>query len=680
MRAPLFLFALRTFFCIFVANMRIKASHISIALAAMLLGGLAAKADDKHTEHKEDLSSLSYAWKLESVLGLRELAPIDTLPLNYGQRSIPSFVSPAYATTGNLGAQGINMIYSERPAMSDFFFRDGLRHWLPTFETMRFYNTRVPMTLVSFNSAGSRYDSQERLNAIFSGNVNKRLQFGALLDYLYSKGCYENQGDKNLYWGLSSSYMGDRYELQAYYNHYNLLNKENGGITDMLYITDPAELQGGITSIDPKSIPVNLKAAHNRLRGAELFVNNRYKIGYWHEEKEGDSVVAREYIPVSSIIYTLQFNSDTHTFIDTPEDTKKFFENTYLDPNQTHDVTSYWALTNTVGLSLLEGFNKYAKFGLAAYVKHQVRRYDMTADTLDRSTLNLTPFPQGINIAPRTTENLAWVGGQLTKQRGSLLRYKANAQLGLLGPALGDMNIDGEVQTRFPLFKDSLIISGFGRFDNEEAPFLMNNYLSNHFIWKNDFGKRRTVVLGGRLDLGRTDTRIEASATNVQNHIYFTDNGTPTQFSGNVQVLNLSLWQNFHRGIWHWDNRVTYQASTNTDVISLPTLAVYSNAYMTFQVATLSCQLGVDCDYYTSYYSPTYLPAVAAFANQKEMKVGNYPFCNVYANFKLSKTRFYVMYSHFNQGLFGGNRYFSMPYYPLNPARFQFGLSVDFAN
>ncbi len=62
------------------------------------------------------------------------------------------------------------------------------------------------------------------------------------------------------------------------------------------------------------------------------------------------------------------------------------------------------------------------------------------------------------------------------------------------------------------------------------------------------------------------------------------------------------------------------------------------------------------------------------------MKVGNYPFCNAYINMKLSRARFYVLYSHMNKGLFGGNSYFSMPYYPLNPARFQMGISVDFAN
>ena len=68
-----------------------------------------------------------------------------------------------------------------------------------------------------------------------------------------------------------------------------------------------------------------------------------------------------------------------------------------------------------------------------------------------------------------------------------------------------------------------------------------------------------------------------------------------------------------------------------------------------------------------------------SFAIQRETEVGNYPFMNLYANMKLSKCRFYVMMSHINQGMCGNN-YFSMPGYPLNPRRFQLGLSVDFAN
>lgn len=672
--------------------MRVIAARLSVivALAVLSVAAMgqtnrgATRHDHSHTDGtgKKVAVAPSYAWKVLSPLGLREETGIDTLFQNYAQEFVPSEVSPAWATTGNLGAEGINMIFHERKPISDFFFADALAHWTPALAKMKFYNTRIPMTLVSFNTGGGRTNAQERLQATFSGNVNAKLQIGAMLDYLYSKGSYEYQATKDLSWGFSGSYIGDRYEFQGFYNHWNLLNKESGGITDMLYITDPAVVQGGVTSIDPKSIPTNLRDAHTRLVGEELFLNNRYKVGYWHEEFEGDSVVSREYIPVSSFIYTLHYSGGKHIFRDaSPNETREFFTNTYLNPDITYDRTTYWKLDNTLGVSLLEGFHKYAKFGLAAYLTHQVRHYVMPLDTLDRSAFeSLTPFPEGVNVAPSKTEQLAWVGARLTKQRGSLLTYDATAELGLLGPAAGEIKVEGNVNTRFPLLGDSLSIAAFGAFRNESAPYLMNNYISNHFMWQNSFGKQRTVTFGGQLNFGKTGTNFRASVSNLQNYLYFGADGLPRQHGGSVQVLSLTLKQALKVGILHWDNDITYQATGNDAVIPLPALSVYSNLYLLFRIATLRVQLGVDCDWYTRYYAPGYQPATASFVNQREMKLGNYPFCNAYANMKLGKVRFYVLFSHVNQGLFGGSNYFSAPYYPLNPRRFQLGLSVDFAN
>lgn len=626
----------------------------------------------------------SYSWTLADQLGLRQPSTIDTLYNDYSLEFVPSARSAAYATTGNYGAEGKNMIYSQRRSMSDFFFRDALSAWIPSFETAKFYNTRMPMTLLSYNFGGGKQDAQERLGAIFSGNINSRAQVGALLNYIYSKGSYTNQAVKDLQWGFSGSYMGDRYEFQGFYYHYNSVNKENGGITDILWITDPAQLQGGVDKVDTKNIPTRLNDAHTRIVGDQLFLNNRYKIGYWHEEQVDDTTVNRTYIPVTSLIWSLDYRSNRHGFNDgSPQETRDFFKYTYLDPDRTHDRTTYWSLRNTFGISLLEGFNKYAKFGLAAYLTHEVRRYNQTVDTLDRANpdFGLDPFPNGINsIAPNATQNLLWIGGQLTKQQGSILIYRANAQFGLIGPAAGDVKIDGEVATRFPLLGDSLRIKAFGAFHNEAAPYLMNNYLSNHFIWHNNFGKERTVRFGGRLDYDRTNTSLEASVSNLQNHIYFGPEFTPVQHGSNVQVISLGLRQNFHAGPLHWENSVTYQTSTDQAVVPLPQLAVYSNLFFNFRIATLFVQAGVDCDYYTRYYAPAYQPATASFANQREVKLGNYPFVNVYFNFKLSKARFYVMMSHVNQGLFGGSNYFSVVDYPLNPRRLQMGISVDFAN
>lgn len=672
------------FFCTFASNMK---KAIAISLLGLCILSSAAQRADKTTPPPAKPVEPAYAWRIFEPLGLREPAPIDTLPINYGQKSVPSMVSDAWATTGNLGAEGMNMIFSERRPMSDFFLMDGLEAWLPSVRTMKFYNSRIPMTLLSYNASGGRDNAQERLSTIFSGNINAKAQVGALLDYLYSKGSYENQAVKNLTWGLSGSYIGDRYEFQGFLNHWNSVNKENGGITDPLYITDPAALQGGVATINSKSIPTRLNDAHTRIKGTDLVLNNRYKVGYWHSEDVLDETAdtmrtVRTYIPVTSFIWNVHYREGKHIFDRKPQsnDDKEFFSSTYLYPSATHDITTFSSIENTIGVSLLEGFHKYAKFGLAAYLSYEVRRYNQTPDTLARVE-GLTPFPDGItSIEPKTTQNIARVGGQLTKQRGSILTYNATAEFGIIGPEAGDIRLQGNVATKFPFLGDSVIVRGFGSFKNEAAPYLMNNYLSNHFIWQNDFGKIRRVNFGGSLDLPFSGTKITVDANNIQNYIYFGENALPAQHGSNIQIFSARLDQRLRLGILHWDNRVTYQTSSDENIIALPKLAVYSNLYLKFRIATLYVQLGVDCDYYTKYYAPGYQPATASFYNQHNVKVGNYPFMNAYANMKLSKTRFYVLFSHFNQGMFGGNEYFVLPNYPLNPRRFQIGLSIDFAN
>ena len=664
--------------CIFATEMKHKITLLAVLLAVVL-----------PSFAKSPEIAPSYAWKMLPPLGLHEPATIDTLLCNYYLKSVPSDVSLAWASTGNLGSQGINMIFFDRPGMSDFFFHDALAHWLPELGNHTFYNTRIPMTLLSYNFGGGRDNSQDRLTGVFSGNVNKKLQIGANLDYLYSKGSYNNQADKNLAWGLSGSYMGDRYELQAFYNHYNLLNKENGGITDDLYITDPELLQGGNASISPKTIPTRLTAAHNRIKGQELLINNRYKVGYWqvtppNDTVPDDTIEHREYIPVSSFIWTLDYRKSHHMFLNqSPQEAREFWRNTYLRDDGTNDVTSYWSLKNTVGVSLLEGFHKYAKFGIAAYLTHEIRRYNQAVDSIplgaDRPE-GLTPYPFDVKLAPKATENLLWAGAQLTKQRGSLLRYDVTGRIGFAGPVAGDIHVSGNVSTRFKVFGDSVTINAYGNFSNEEAPYLMKNFVSNHFIWHNDFGKIRRLRLGGWLTLPHTGTYINAGVENIQNMIYFGENCMPVQNGGSVQVVSMTLKQDFKVGMLHWDNRLTFQTSSDDRVLPLPKFAVYSNLYLLFKVArVLHVQFGVDCDYYTKYYAPDYQPATTTFYNQREIKCGNYPFMNAYANMKLGKARFYVMFSHVNQGLCGNN-YFAMPHYPMNPRRFQLGVSVDFAN
>lgn len=658
-----------------------------LVMAAMcLLPGFAANpADDKEVKTPSRQSS---AWTLTFPLGEHLPSTFDTLTYNYQRNAIPSMTTDAYATTGNMGAEGIDMIYFNRRKESAFMFDRSQTRWLTEFDKQKFYDVFTPMTILSYNFGGNRDNHLDRLEATFAGNVNRKIGIGANLDYLYSKGAYNAQATKDFSFGFSGYYTGNRYEMQAFFNHFNLLNKENGGITDDLYITDPAELQGGYDHIQAKSIPVNLTAAHTRLSGAEFFMSHAFKVGFWRQEEVNDTLTRDIYVPVTRFVYTLDYQSRHHKFLNTDASQgQKFWTNHYLNPDETRDDTYFWELTNSIGVEMIEGFNKWAKFGLSAYASFAVRKFRQVTDSYspelsEEQLEELTPLPDWFDVTPRTSQGLLWVGGRLKKEQGSILRYYADARFGLAGDVAGDIEAAGRVETNFRMLGDTVSISANAHFSNLRPSYLLRKYVSNHFAWNNDFGQTRRFRVGGSLLIPWTRTTLSAGVENVQNIVYFNPESLPTQYGGSVQVFAARIDQRLKFGIWNWDNTLTYQTSSRQDILPLPALAIYSNMYLHFKAfRVLDLQIGVDCDYYTSYKGYAYQPATMAFRVQGEdaVSIGNFPFANLYVTAKLYKVRFYVMWSHFNQGFFAKG-YFSLPHYPVNPRNLQFGLSVDFAN
>ena len=180
---------------------------------------------------------------------------------------------------------------------------------------------------------------------------------------------YNSQAAKNLIYGFQGYYTGNHYEMQAFLNHYNSQNQENGGITDDLYIENPAVLQGGVDKIEPKSIPTRLNGAQNRLVGAEFYMSHAYKIGFWRDDtQEGDTIERMTLVPVTKFIYSFDYKYNHRTFKNTrAEEASQFWANTYFNPDYTLDDTHYWSFSNTLGISMIEGFQKWAKFGIRRF-------------------------------------------------------------------------------------------------------------------------------------------------------------------------------------------------------------------------------------------------------------------------------------------------------------------------
>jgi hypothetical protein len=87
--------------------------------------------------------------------------------------------------------------------------------------------------------------------------------------------------------------------------------------------------------------------------------------------KKDTAWLKNEFVPVTSFIHTLEFNNYTRIYqaYETPD---KFYANTYkvdekLPGDSIYDKTSHYSLKNTFAISLLEGFNKWAKSGIKVF-------------------------------------------------------------------------------------------------------------------------------------------------------------------------------------------------------------------------------------------------------------------------------------------------------------------------
>lgn len=631
------------------------------------------------------------AWTLATQLGIHEPSTIDTLQYDYQSQFVPAMTYDAYATTGQLTGPGLSMIYFDRPEPSSFFFNDAIQPWIPSFRKTKFYNVYIPMTLLSYNFSTGREIHSDLLRAEFAGNVNKRIGIGANFTYPYTKGCYTDQAVKGTNFGLTFYYNGDHYQTQMFYNQYRHVNKENGGITDDLYITDPAAVQGGVDHIDSKSIPVRLSDVHNILNGQEFYMTHAYCLGFYRDiTQPGDTIERRELVPVTKFVYSFDLDRNKRRFLSrNATKAAEFWEHTYFNGNETDEKDHHLSIRNTFGIQMIEGFQKWFPFGLSAWVTYDYDRYSydqlLPATDTDGNpgsgSEDLTPLPEGFDSNPKANRSRLWVSGRLEKQKGKVIRYFADARFGLLGDAIGEVDVRGNFTTRFRLGKDTVEIAAEGFFKNLEPDWTLRHYAGNHFVWNNNFGKIRSFRAGGHLYIPWTRTRIGVDFENVQNMVYFNSACLPEQYGGSVQVFSARLDQELRFGIWNWNNRITYQATSDKNRLPLPELSVYSNMFLHFRIATLQVQLGVDCDYYTRYRGMLYQPATMSFHVQGDNAkwVGNYPLCNVYLNCKLYKTRFFVMCSHVNQGWFSRD-YFSMPGYPVNPRQLRLGVSIDFAN
>ena len=380
-------------------------------------------------------ASNTRVYRLTEKLGERYIAPMDTQRLNFSNSMLMEGRGMAMSYLANIGSPAQSRIFADRGEESDFIFADAYKYYLTTPQNALFYDVKEPYTHLTYlpNLFGNQQNSEELFKAVLTSNFGKKINIGFDFDYTFVRGHYISNNNRQVYFRPFASYLSDRYEIHAYFQNYDFLNAENGGLTNDRYITNPDDFTDGKRPInDTKSFPTRFTDTWNHLKGKQVFLTHRYNLGFYREltaqEKEEaqkkkeerekrqqlqllesmDDVSSNKvndnaqqpelndpfstdettentdkseeldaiFVPVSSIIHTFEYESRNRLFISNSNAIDECYDRIYAPKDSAlNDFTNTWNIKNTIALSLREGFQDWVKFGLTAFMHIEKRRF-----------------------------------------------------------------------------------------------------------------------------------------------------------------------------------------------------------------------------------------------------------------------------------------------------------------
>ncbi len=733
------------------------------------------------TTRNKEIPKGFHVWNINRKFG--DVIPTvpDTIPHLFMNTTFNSGLYGEYNHTGSNYTARQSRIFFNRPVTEYFIFTQPYSFIQAQPDKFHFMNTLSPYTSILYNSCGDKTDGEDRIDAKFFTNINKRVGIGFELDYAYARGFYSNQSISHFNGNLFGYYLGDRYNMHVFFTAGHQKASENGGITDDEYITHPESYE---QSFNDNEIPTVLSKNWNRNDQQRLFLSHRYNIGFYKKVKmteeeikakkfaeeskkereernaqekddsdpnkpnrdkgkekkpmgrpEGaivkgaepvtkadtlailndttrikvdgqaaidslnraqaiqdsiDATMKRIYVPVTSIIHTLELNNYKHVYqaYETPDNyylNSYYSQGTLYGNDSIYDNTKHLQIKNTFALALLEGFNKYVKAGLKGFISYENCTYQMP------DTLNSTAYMN------KWSEYNFSFGGQLSKTQGKLLHFNLLAETWVAGANAGDFNVDFNADLNFPLFKDTVQVAGRAYIHSKTPVFFQSKYHSKHLWWDNDDMSHETRSrIEGTLSYQKTKTSLRVGIENIKNYTYFgmkydaTTTGRQNmtanvyQASENISVFTAQVKQDFRLGPIHWDNIITYQNSSNKTILPLPDWNFFTNLFLKFRIAkVLGVELGADLTWFSKYYAPDFCPMINQFAIQQtedsRVELGEYPFVDVYANLALKGVRFFVMMTNIVNGS-GNHMKFLAPHYPTNGAVLNIGISWPFFN
>ena len=621
----------------------------------------------------------NWKWTIDPDYNRVNILPLDTTLTDWRNDYVFYRNGVGDMSLGGLGQSTQPVNWFERRQDPDFSFARSYDAYTARLDNVAFYNGKKPFTNLLYIESGQKRYREEHFEIVHAQNITPSTS--ASVDYKArsTMGRYDWQRTKNRMLSLAVAHTGKRYSVHAAYMHNNIDTRENGGVVGEWAITDTVFEM-------PSGVPMRLASseAHNHYRNHAFFVRQAYAIPL-QRVTEYDFSLAD--LPAVYVGHQFEYNTWSKVYTDKRstytnerdhynEETNKwesgthsYYDDWFINPQNTRDSISERLISNKV------------------FVQVQPWDRDGIVSTIDG----------GIGLDLHTYSYLQlqnYVNGKMTKDKrtswyiygaasGKIKRYAdwgADVKYYPSGYRGGDLSVGANITLRAFILEHPLILSGKFRQELRSPSYWEENLFSNHYTWFNSFDKESETRF--EVNFSVPDIALELGAWQgvISNSIYYGADSRVAQHSGTVSLTSLYARKDFRFAGVHLDHRALVQITSNESVLPVPTFSAYLSYYYEFWVKrdVLRVQIGLDGRFNTAYYAPSYNPALSVFYNQREVRIGNYPYIDLFVAAKWKRMRILLKFQHLNQNLFGNGEYFQVARYPLNPRMFKFGISWSF--
>ena len=148
---------------------------------------------NKDTTQNKIIPKGLYTWTIDRRFGDVIPAQPDTLPHLFMNTTFNTGMYGDYNTVGNNYSARQSRIFIDRSYGDYFIFTEPYSFVNKSADSFLFMNTLSPYTSILYDNCGDKTNGEDHIDAKFSVNANKRLNFGFDLDYAYARGYYSNQ-------------------------------------------------------------------------------------------------------------------------------------------------------------------------------------------------------------------------------------------------------------------------------------------------------------------------------------------------------------------------------------------------------------------------------------------------------------------------------------------------------